>query len=328
MPESGCGSGPPCSASSCGTRLLPHTPGHWKLHTEDARAAIQAMHDFMARGSMLRGGAEGRARTPPSASLLAPYPAPRPAPPRAARACPRACTPLGASSITRQSAGAAPSLAAAARKQSGAGLPCRTSSPQCVTCARGAQPPALGAARGRPRACRPQPVVRKQFEGMRDQKEHAVPPSPRPPLVHDATGSPVRRLKWVGKRKETVLANAKLPDRGARAVVSLTASGLAAARAARLEDRAQALRGGRGQLALHGRARRAGRQRDRHARVVQVEQQPARAWHQLRALPPAAPAVRQPPAWRPVLDARAASARAAHASPGLGCLGPCGCGGL
>eukprot|EP00955_Chlamydomonas_euryale_P050149 354470-Chlamydomonas_euryale.AAC.17 len=40
------------------------------------------------------------------------------------------CTPLGASSITRQFSGATPTAAAAARKISGAGLPCGTSSPQ------------------------------------------------------------------------------------------------------------------------------------------------------------------------------------------------------
>lgn len=41
---------------------------------------------------------------------------------------------------------------------------------------------------------------------------------------------PVRRPKRVEKGKETVWASAKLPDRGARAVASVTAPGLAAAR--------------------------------------------------------------------------------------------------
>ncbi len=46
-----------------------------------------------------------------------------------------ACTPLGASSITRHCSGATPIFCAVARKQSGAGLPCSTSSPHFVVCA-------------------------------------------------------------------------------------------------------------------------------------------------------------------------------------------------
>ena len=46
-----------------------------------------------------------------------------------------ACTPLGASSITKHSSTATPIFFAVARKQSGAGLPCSTSSPHFVVCA-------------------------------------------------------------------------------------------------------------------------------------------------------------------------------------------------